>query len=423
MRPSRRTVLKVAGGVGLGGAGIAYWNRRWLRRRDDVDAIETTLKVTVPTVANPVTVTDAHLDAAYSWAREHVETTERKLPEMEAEAEHLENANEDLAGNAPDEIEASADRHEALTAYRLAVASSAMARGNHLEPAEGLGSDELRDAHKTLGEELDAFDTSYVGESLTRTVVQASHAESLTHSAESRYTNAPEYMAGDRSNSAMAWERVATGRVALHDAEWFQEVLATDDTVDRTEALEACNDRLAERIESATDGVQWEDEHGMNTWASGRWRAAQMDHRYEPDDAKSDGRLALAVSIQAEWATVAETLAEFDDVPGWGELGDADIGLLDDVGELVAEKRSASDRLSTTADAVGTDPLGAHLLRRTIQNVELADSSLDHLQENVRSYETAEWQTELDRAALRYRSAAADADAIPTIVSLVADGS
>ncbi|AGB14926.1 hypothetical protein Halru_0280 [Halovivax ruber XH-70] len=421
MRPSRRTVLKVAGGVGLGGAGVAYWQRRWLRRRDDLDAIETTLDVTVPTVPNPVTVTDAHLDAAYSWAREHVETTEREFPESEVGSNRLEHATEDLTGQAPDEVDDGAARHEALTQYTLAVSSSAMARGYPVETEDQPPSDELEAAHETLSDDLDAVDPRYAGESLTGTVVQAGHADSRWATAASNHSRAADYLADDRFSHDVTWETVEIGRFELDNAEWFREGLATDDAVDRTAALEDCDERLAEHIESATDGVQWEYEPNVYARAYDRWRGVQMDHLGQPDHARDVGRVALVVLIQAERATVAETLAEFDDVPGWGGSRDVDTELLDDAAELVAEKRAASDRLAATADAVGSDPLGAHLLRQAIQNVEQADSSLDRLRENVRSDDSEQWQAELDRAALQYRGAAADADAIPTIVSLVAD--
>ncbi|MFC3958985.1 hypothetical protein [Halovivax cerinus] len=213
MRLGRRTLLKVAGGVGLGGAGVAYWQRRWLWRRDDLDAIETTLDVAVPTVSNPVTVTDTHLDAAYSWAREHVKSTEREFTKSdEAGSKRLENANEYLAGNGPDEIGDCAARHEALTQYMLAVASSAMARGYHLETEDGPPSDELETVHETLGDELDAAAPRYAGESFTGTVVRAGHADARCETAASQHSRVADYMSDDRFSNMVTWEVVETGR-------------------------------------------------------------------------------------------------------------------------------------------------------------------------------------------------------------------
>ncbi|WP_290817425.1 hypothetical protein [Halovivax sp.] len=422
MRPRRRTLLKVAGAVGLGGGGVAYWQRRRIRRRDDLDAIETALDVPLPTVPDPVTVTADHLEASYSWAREHVDTTERNLPESEAEgSRHLENANEYLAGRSPGEVDDGDERHDALGAYRVAVASSATARGQYAETDDGSPSDDLQRAHETLGDELDAFESTYADESLTRTVVQVGHVESLVGTAASRHSRAGDFVTNEQHRNSVAWETVETGRFALHDAERFLEALESDDAPDRAADLEDRYDRLDERIESATDGVEWEYEPDVQSQAYERWIDVRSDHFGEPESSRDDGRLARAVSIQAERATVAETLDEFDDVPGWRDLGDVDVELIDDAAELVDEKRTVRERLEATADAVGSDPLGAHLLRRAIRGIERTDSTLDRLRDDVRSYDSAAWQYELDRAALRYRGGVADADAIPDVVEIVAD--
>mgnify|MGYP005866151703 CR=1 FL=1 len=120
-------------------------------------------------------------------------------------------------------------------------------------------------------------------------------------------------------------------------------------------------------------------------------------------------------------ATVANTLAEFENIPGWSHLDAFDVELVDTGGDLVTEKRVVQDRFESAVDTVGSDPLGAYLLRETKKQVDWADSRLENVRDNVRSYESEEWQYELDRTALRYRSAAAEVDVIPEIVALVAD--
>lgn len=173
MRSRRRPLLKVASAIGLGGAGVAYWQRRPIRRWDDIDAIETALAIPVPTIPNPVTVTADHLEASYSRAREHVETTEQVLPDPDAqESGHLENANKSLADHPPDSIDDDDERHEALDNYLLAISASAAARGRYIETDNGQPSDELQTAHETLGNKLDAFEAMYAGESLAHTIVQ-----------------------------------------------------------------------------------------------------------------------------------------------------------------------------------------------------------------------------------------------------------
>jgi len=54
MSPRRRTVLKAGSAIGLGGGGIIFWHRRSIRRRDDIDAIETALDIPVQTAENMI---------------------------------------------------------------------------------------------------------------------------------------------------------------------------------------------------------------------------------------------------------------------------------------------------------------------------------------------------------------------------------
>ncbi|WP_227014914.1 hypothetical protein [Natronorubrum aibiense] len=412
----------MASAIGLGGAGVAYWQRRPIRRWDDIDAIETALAIPVPTIPNPVTVTADHLEASYSRAREHVETTEQVLPDPDAqESGHLENANKSLADHPPDSIDDDDERHEALDNYLLAISASAAARGRYIETDNGQPSDELQTAHETLGNKLDAFEAMYAGESLAHTIVQASHAESLAGTAASRYSRATDFMIDSQYNNSVVWETVETGRHSLHDAEWFLEVLETDDTVDWATDIEDLYERLADRIKTATDEVEWEYESDVPSYSHDRWLDIQLDHLSEPERSRDAGHLAQALLIQAELATVASTLSAFEDVPGRDELDDIEVELIEDANELVDEKRTAREQLETTADAVESDPLGKHLLCQVTRRIDQAELTLERLRDDVKSYDSAEWQFELDYVALRYRGGAADAGSIPDIVELVAD--
>ncbi|NUE02348.1 hypothetical protein HUB97_07580 [Halorubraceae archaeon YAN] len=125
MSPRRRSLLKAAGAVGLSGAGVAYWQRRQILRWDDLNAIETALEVPVLNVSDPVVITDNHIEASYSWARAHVDTTEDKLTNSEVQdSRHLQDAYEYLEGKSPEEIDDTGERHETLSDYRLAVVST-----------------------------------------------------------------------------------------------------------------------------------------------------------------------------------------------------------------------------------------------------------------------------------------------------------
>lgn len=74
--------------------------------------------------------------------------------------------------------------------------------------------------------------------------------------------------------------------------------------------------------------------------------------------------------IQAKFATVAETVVKFDDVLGWRDFDTVDGGLVNDIEELVSEKQVLKERLESEIDAVGSDPLGANLLRQMIRKAD-----------------------------------------------------
>lgn len=418
MNPNRRTLLKVGGVIGLGGCSVAYWQHRPIRRRDDINAIKTAIDIPVPTIADPVIITADHLDASYSWAREHVESTEDKLRDLEVDdSRDLEKANEYLVDQSPDNIDDD-ERHDALDDYPRAVAFSAIARSQHVGTANGSLSDELQSSHEVLGNRLEAFDLTYSHKSLTRTVVQAGHIESLIGTAESGYSRATDFIANNQHDNSTAWEIVETGQYVLHDAEQFLEVLEADNTINWRADFEDLYSQLSERIESAVDGAEWEYEPDVRSQAYYRWDNIQLRTFMTPDDIRDDGRLARALLTQTVLATVAETLVEFDDIPGWQELNNVDVELVDDAEVLVTEKQVVREHITSAVDAVGSDPLGAYLLLLTIRRVDWIDSVLDQLRDDVRSYERTEWQYELDRLALLYRGAVAEADAIPDIVAL-----
>lgn len=420
MCPRRRTLLKAGGAIGLGG-GIAYWQRRRIRRLDDLNAIRRTLDMPVPTVSDPVIVTADHLDAAYSWARQHVERTADELPDSQAEdSGPLERAKEHLADAVPSEVEED-ERRDALEKYEHAVIDSAGVRGRHIESGQRSPSDELQTARQRLGEELDDFDLTYAGDLLTRVVVQAAHVESLIGDAKSRYSQAADYMADEDLATPVAWKGVETGRFLLFNVEQFLEVFETDGTQRWNTDLEDLVDRLEQRIESATGGVQWELDSDIPSFAYHRWVDVRADIFSEPQELLDDGEPAQAVLAQAEYATVAETLTEFDDFPRPRNMDDIDIELVDDAEDLLTEKRTAKKRLDAAVDAVGSDPLGRYLLRQATERLERADTTLDRLRSDVNSENDTQWQNQLDRTALEYRGVAADAEVIPDTVALIRD--
>jgi len=420
MSPRRRFLLKAAGAVGLGSAGVAYWQRRPILRRDDLNAIETALEVPVLNVSDPVIITDNHIEASYSWARAHVDTTENKLTDSEVQdSRYLQDAYEHLEGKSPEEIDDTGERHKTLSDYQLAVSSSAMARGLHLESRGGSPSDELQVAHETLGEELEAFESRYTDESLTRTVVQAGHAESRVGIAASRYSRAANFMIDAQYHNSVTWEMVETGRFTLRSAQFLLEVLHTDDATDRTADLEDRYNRLDKHIEIATDSVEWEYQPDVSSWAYDQWIDIRLGSSNTPEDYRDESQLARAVMAQTSLATIAETLSEFETTPGWRGPDDVETELIEDTNTLINEKQAARRELETTANEVGSDPLGKHLLQQTVQRIEQADSSLGRLQDNFRSYDNTEWKRALDRVVMQYRSGAAEAAVIPDIVELV----
>ncbi|WP_254864194.1 hypothetical protein [Halovivax gelatinilyticus] len=421
MSPRRRTLLTALGATVLGRTGVAYWNRRAIRRRDEVNAIETALDVPVPTIADPVEVTDAHLEAAHEWAKAHVsETDELVGTSDDPEYNRLENARAGLDAHPPAEIGHGDERHDALNAYRLSVASSATARGHYLEPDSGRPSDELRAAHESLGDELETFERRYAGEALTQVVVQGAHAEERLGAARSSHSRADDYLADDSFSNPVAWETVETGRYAVHDADRFFATIDGDE--DRTDDFQNRYEALDDLIESETADLEWEYESDVDSQAYDRWIDVHLSNSGDLDEPDDTDRPARTVRTKAERATVARALSDLDHVPGWRELAELDVVLLESTDDLADEKRAAVDSIEAARETVGSDPLGVHLLRAVSRLVGNADTTLDRLRSDVTEYDTDEWQNRLDRALLNYRSAAAEASAVPEIVDVVDDG-
>lgn len=414
MCPRRREVLAALGGIGFVGGGYAYWNRRRIRRRDEISDYEAALDIGVPEVATAVQVSDSHLEASYAWAREHVEGTADVVGDDSPGwvVDRLEEAREGLERLSPEE--SSEDGPALLDGYYLAVARSATVRGWHYEEDDDGPSEELREAHAELGAAVEAFEPSYQGGSPSEAVVQAAEAEDLAARAHRRYGRADGRMQDDEFANSIIWETLEVSRLHIHDAAWFVRELEGEG---HREALEAAYDRFQARIEDAVDGIQVEYDDDVITHAAARWSdAVRPVWGTDPEDHLEAGRLGLAVREQARRATVAATLAAFEDVPAGRGPSRHEVEVVDDTAAVVEAKERAVDGIGTAVDEVGDDPLARYLLERPQNRVERGDRQLERLVGDARSADSQEWQLGGDRVYLGYREAAEDAAAVPGVV-------
>lgn len=415
MCPRRRTVLTALGSVGLAGGGLTYWQRHRIRRRDELDDIETALDTAVPSIAEPVTVSTSHVEAAYERAREYLAETDALLgSEPSSNTQNrLDRAREGLEANVPETATDDSERLAALEAYRLAIARSATARGWHYDDGTET-SEELEQRYETLESELDTFESRYRGDSLTKTVVQSGEADSYHSQAVSRHRRARRFLDDDDLASAVAWEIVELGRFQLFNAEWF---LRDQDGPDWEQTLEARFARLAEWTDTRAENVRWEDDDGVRTQARYRWINTILG--FGPDEHLTEGWPALAVREQASLAVVAATLSSFEEFPSERELEGLDETLVQDTEELVTAKQTAVTEIELRLDERGSDPLVRYLLAKARRQIERGDRTLDRLLSNVRSYSRSEWRAGRDRAWLSYQDAAAVAGAIPDVIQVL----
>ena len=411
--PSRRALLASLGGV----TALGVWQRRRLLRREDIVTLERIEDIEIHTKPDPVApiITSDHVKTSYERARTHVEVTEEYLDDDTPDhvVRRIQSALDRFDDNPPDEQTDDAARESALRTYRLAVASSAAARGAVLDEDRNSPSEELREAHDALAAALDDAEPNYPGERLTRVVVQGGEADDLLASAASRKRNVPERHFGD--SETVAWELVELSRVGVHDAERLVETL---DGPSRTDELQSAFDALAERTERDVNAIDFSYDEDVRNHASDRWTDVQL-READPEDAADDERFARAVRDQAKQAAVAATLDAFTEHPSSRRLDEVDADPPADASDVVPAKRDAVDALADALEAVGEDPLGNQLLGEILRTIESQDRWIDNFTENVRSYDGEEWDERVYRAFLAYRGAALQAEAVPDVVEIV----
>ena len=411
--------------IGIGGGGVGYWQRRRLRRRDDVAAIESALDIGRPTLPEPVSVRPEHAVGSYERAKEHVSETERLRADAggsfdsgSGSGDMLERARNDLEGHAPGTLDDDATRLDALEAYRLAIARSATVRGRLYGGDRTAPSPELRRRIDAFEADLEAFDPEYRGEGVPETIVQCAEADERLIDARSDLDTAARMAGDERYSNDVAWEQAAVGATRLYDARQFLRDRAGPD---RADALESTLDRLTAWIGDAIDGMDWRYEGEHPSYAVTRYRDVGLAEPVDPRQDPGPGRLASAVRSRAREATVVATLGRFPDVPArhrWADLG-YELGT--DAGTLTEAKAAAVGAIEATAATVGPDPLGRWLLSEILGAVESADRRLGRLVEEPNDGSERRWASERDRAILEYGAASAEAEAVPGVLERVAE--
>lgn len=415
MCPRRRSVLTAIGSLGIAGGAGGYWQRRRIRRRNDVEDFEATLDTSVPDVDESLTVTEAHVAESYDWTKDHLEETEATTgPDSRQGEIHIERAWELLEDTQPGQLRTNSDRVDALESYRLVVARSATTRGWYHEADDAPPSDELSVGVDRLESELDAFKNRYRGESLTKVTIQCAEADSLEATAASTHRRVTDRLRDADTASPTLWELVEVARARANDATLF----ARDRTgPERTDSLLTAFEELAPIAERDSDDFERLYADGIDSLAHTRWFDLNLGGTAaDPASTLDAGRLALALREQAYRATVISTFDTLDGLPGRHELSKLDESYLDETTELVTAKKATAEELQTALDEVGVDPLGRYLLGEAVRHVDVADRSLERLLDDVRSADSATWSERSDSAYLRYREAAEDAKAVGDIV-------
>jgi hypothetical protein len=423
MRSRRRTLLSALAAIGVGGGGVGYWQRRRLRRRDDVAAIESALEIDRPTPPEPISVRPEHAVGSYERAREHVSETERLGEDAgksfeSGSVDMLDRARNDLERRAPETLEGDAARLDALETYRLAISRSATVRGRLYGGARATPSPKLRQLIDAFGADLEAFDPEYRGESVTETIVQCAEADERFSDARSDLDTAIRMAGDERYSNDVAWERAAVGATRLYDAGQF---LRKRGGPDRADALGSTLERLTAWIGDAIDGMDWRYEGEHPSYAVSRYRDVGLAEPVDPRQELGPGRLASAVRSRAREATVVATLGRFPDVPARHRWADLEYELGADAGTLPEAKATAVEAIEAAAATVGPDSLGRWLLSEILGAIASADRRLDRLAEEPNDGSERRWTSGRDRSILEYRAAMVEAEAVPDVLERVAE--
>ncbi len=423
MSPSRRALLKASVPVALGGAGLGYWQRRRIRRRDDLEALERTAALETPCVDEPLIVPDEVVQAGYEDAHTHLEQTEELADEVPEETEvtgldrRLDQTVEALEGNPPAEMDTDSDRQEALESYRLAMANSGSARGSIIVETEDEADarEIIRDRLDELEAICDDLEISYTGASFTTAIVQYGVVDEWVGQAAERLSRVDDRTIQREEPNPVNWETLAMGRFDLETAARQAEALEGRDVSD---AFDSGYESLADRTGSIVDEAPFELEDDVNTYALGVWQGI-WDAERPAENAHESGRFARALRDQTQALVIAKTLEEFGDVPesrAWGGR-EADIPSTGD--ELLEATTTAVADLEAAIGAAGDDPLGRWLLEESVRNLTSVQSSADRLREGVRSIAAADWTRQLAHATLRSRRAGTYATAVPEVLERV----
>ena len=423
MSPSRRTLLKAGVPVALGGAGLGYWQRRRIRRRDDLEPLEEAAALETPTVGEPVATSDAIVQAGHEDARAHLEHTEELAADVPEETtvpgleRRLDQAADGLEANPPGAAETDGDRLETLQSYRLAMANSGSARGAiSIETQE---EDGAREALRVLVDEAtavrDALEISYEGDPFTTAIVQYGAVDQRVTSASSRLGRLDDRTISREEPNPVHWESVAVSRFDLETAARYLEEL---DGPELTEALESGYESLADRTESIVEETEFVLEDDVRNYTTTVWRHL-WDSERPAENAHESGRVARALRDQSQALAIAHTLEEFVDVPEFRAWDEREEDVPRTGVALHEAAAAAAVELEDTLEVVGDDPLGRLLLEEPARDLENVQSRADRLRDDVRSIADDDWTRRIAQSALRCRRAGAYAAAVPGVLDEV----
>jgi len=424
MSPSRRTLLKASLPVALGGAGLGYWQRRRIGRRDDLEALEQTAALETPSVDEPLIVPSEVVQAGYEDARDHLEQTEELANEVPEDTTirglegPLNDASEGLEANPPAEMETDGERRGALESYRSAIANSGQGRGLIITETHDTAS-----AHEDFQERLDEakavdadLEISYTGDAFTTAIVQYGVLDERVTRASERLERTDERMSELEEPTPGEWSTVGKKRFELDTANRYTQAL---DGADLTGAFDSGYDALVDRTESVIDETSFDLEEDVRNYAFVLVRSV-IDAERTAESAHGSGHYARAIRDQSQALVVAKALEVLADVPADSNIWNEHASDLPSTGaELLAAFEEAKTELEAAIAAVGDDPLGRWLLEEATWNLDGVQSRVERLREDVRSDEDDEWERRIIGMSIRCRRSQAYWAAVPAVLERV----
>lgn len=417
--PSSRRTLLAALGVGVAGVGgVGYWQRRRIRRRDDLAAIDDALEEPTPAVETGAVVTDDHLEATYERAVETIEDVDSRIDEelpWDADVSEWRPA---ALEDAPRD-----ERHNALGHLASLAGEARSVLAHHRFEDRRRDWDDLEQRLTEEREALETVHVEYRAPSMSEAIDQYAAVDSRHRSAAIRLDRAQRRLDGDQADYALASQWIERARFHRADAEWFTRAIDGEDYTDRLEStLERTVDAADEALEDLA-GLEVDHPDAERNYVADAVRTHRLFDgiRENVESRRGDPGPYLAAGVR--FAATQYTYARALERPAFTETPERrawdDVAPPVDARDLPERKREAIEAIENATAAYGDDPFGRRLLAESIDRVDSADRSLGSARDGVTDRSRSEWREQLTLGYMRYLEGAAFAEAIPETMALV----